>query len=152
MRGRKLASDTRILCASPKYLSEHGTPLNPSDLDDHNVIVFGNTRPQRLVHDDGSEFVFSPEDANCRLIIDDGHSLRLATKAGAGVSANSLWSVRADLQSGALIRVLPDWTVEDDSVLWLMYPQTNVLSVKVRVFMDFLLDRIGKQPPWLEGR
>lgn len=152
LRGRKLASDTRILCASPKYLSEYGTPLNPSDLDDHNVIVFGNTRPQRLVHDDGSEFVFSPEDANCRLIIDDGHSLRLATKAGAGISANSLWSVRADLQSGALIRVLPDWTVEDDSVLWLMYPQTNVLSVKVRVFMDFLLDRIGKQPPWLEGR
>ena len=97
LRGRKLASDTRILCASPKYLSEYGTPLNPSDLDDHNVIVFGNTRPQRLVHDDGSEFVFSPEDANCRLIIDDGHSLRLATKAGAGVSANSLWSVRAYL-------------------------------------------------------
>ena len=38
--------------------------------------------------------------------------------------------------------------VLDHSGLWLVYPKTNVLSAKVRVFMDFLLDRIGRAPAW----
>jgi len=46
------------------------------------------------------------------------------------------------------IDVLPDYEVDDQSVLWLVYPKSNVLTVKVRVLMDFLLDKIGKAPIW----
>jgi len=44
--------------------------------------------------------------------------------------------------------ILPDYTCVADTALWLIYPQTNVLSAKVWVFMDFLLDRIGRNPAW----
>ena len=89
--------------------------------------------------------------AGCRLILDDGHSQKLATIAGAGISQNSLWSVHREIADGALIRVLPDYEVDDRSVLWLVYPSSNVLTVKVRTFIDFLLDKIGKSPVWLES-
>ncbi|MEM6741686.1 MAG: hypothetical protein AAF646_16375 [Pseudomonadota bacterium] len=32
-----------------------------------------------------------------------------------------------------------------------VYPNSNIVSAKVRVFMDFLLQEIGQSPPWLEG-
>ena len=81
-------------------------------------------------------------------MVDDGVSLKVATAAGAGIPSNSLWSVHAELCSGALVRVLPDYEVDDRSVLWLVYPKSNVLTAKVRIFIDFLLEKIGKVPAW----
>ncbi|MEM6620233.1 MAG: LysR substrate-binding domain-containing protein [Pseudomonadota bacterium] len=149
LRGRRLAADTRVLCASPSYLAQHGSPATPKDLEDHQLIAFGSAQPQRLTDPNGAHAAFDPASSPCQLVIDDGASQRAATQAGAGISANSLWSVHADLYTGRLVRVLPDWTVAEETVLWLIYPHTNVLSAKVRLFMDFLLDRIGKEPPWL---
>ena len=148
LRGRKLADDTRILCASPGYLSAHGRPQTPQDLKDHHMVAFGDVRPQSLVADDGTRAAFDPTRGQCNLIVDDGHSHKVATLAGAGIAQHSLWSVYEELASGDLVRVLPDYRSLTHTALWLIYPRTNVLSAKVRVFMDFLLDRIGRKPAW----
>ncbi|WP_422377565.1 hypothetical protein [Roseibium sp.] len=39
--------------------------------------------------------------------------------------------------------------MQGETGLWLIYPESNVLTAKVRVFIDFLLERIGRIPPWL---
>lgn len=148
LRGRKLADDTRILCASPVYLAEYGQPETPDDLHDHHLVAFGNDMPHRMIKDDGSYADFDPSRGRCNLIIDDGHSHKVATMAGAGIAPHSLWSVHQELVSGRLVRVLTDYTCVADTALWLIYPQTNVLSAKVRVFMDYLLNQIGKSPAW----
>ena len=36
----------------------------------------------------------------------------------------------------------------ESSALWLVYPKINVLSPKLRVFIEHLLDRLGKTPVW----
>ena len=72
----------------------------------------------------------------------------MATVAGAGISINSLWCIHRELRDGTLVRVLPRYTADDHSVLWLVYPKSNVLTAKVRVFIDFLLSRIGTAPVW----
>ena len=148
LKGRKLAADTRVLCASRAYLERHGAPCRTEDLAAHELIAFGGSAPRRLKHADGSTALFDPTAGRCRIIVDDGLSQKLATLSGAGISANSLWSVHRELKSGELVRVLPDWVVHDQAALWLIYPQSNVLTLKVRVFMDFLLDEIGRAPPW----
>ncbi|MEO0486666.1 MAG: LysR substrate-binding domain-containing protein [Pseudomonadota bacterium] len=148
LRGRKLADDTRILCAAPSYLDRAGRPERPSDLATHHLIAFGPARPITLHHADGARETLRPEDTRCRLTMDDGASQRVATVAGAGISSNSLWSVHRDLAAGTLEHVLPDWQLDHDTALWLLYPHTNVLSVKVRLFMDFLLEEIGQNLPW----
>ena len=148
MMGRKLADDRRVLCASPSYLGRRQMPATPEDLPDHDVVAFKNQSPRRLSAKHGQEGQFDPRRAGCRLIVDDGMALKHATLAGAGISMNSLWSVHRELREGMLIRVLPEFEVVDHSVLWLHYPKANVLSAKVRVFMDFLLERIGRSPAW----
>lgn len=78
-------------------------------------------------------------------------SQKVATLAGAGISMNSPWSVHRELADGSLLRVLPEYEINDQSSLWLVYPKSNVLTAKVRVFIDFLIDRIGKFPVWDEA-
>lgn len=148
LKCRKLADDHRILCAAPAYLAEHGVPNTADDLCLHHLIGFGDQSPKALISKFGVKASFDPRHAKCRLVVDDGYSQKIATAAGTGISINSVWSVYKELQDGALVRVLPDFSVQDDAALWLIYPKSNVLTAKVRVFMDFLLERIGNKPVW----
>lgn len=148
LKGRKLADDQRVLCASPEYLEKFGTPKTPEDLASHRLIAFKDQSARRLLDGAGGEGIFDPGQTDSRLVIDDGLSQKLATIAGAGISVNSQWIVYAEIAEGSLVRVLPDHTVDDQSVLWLVYPKSNVLSAKVRIFMDFLLEKIGRNPVW----
>ena len=149
LKGRKLVEDQRILCASPGYLERHGVPDDAEDLSRHQLISFGDAHPKPLVGTAGGSGFFDPSQGRCRLIIDDGASQKLATMAGAGISSNSIWSVHAEISRGELVWVLPDLWVDDGAVLWLVYPQSNVLTAKVRALIDFLLQRIGNAPPWI---
>ena len=151
LKGRKLADDMRILCASPKYLNQHGTPTHPDALATHQLIAFKEQSPIPLVGRDGNAGQFNPRLAGCRLIVDDGLSQKIATIAGAGISMNALWSVHRELADGSRVRVLPDYTVDDQAALWLVYPKSNVLTAKVRIFIDFLIQRIGDAPVWVNA-
>lgn len=143
---RKLADDQRILCASPGYLAQHGAPLHPDELVHHQLIGFRGMAAKALQGPHGPAGFFAPRQANCRLVLDDGLSQKIATLAGAGISVNSHWSVQRELADGTLRRVLADYDVRDGSALWLIYPQSNVLTAKVRTFMDFLLAHITLTP------
>ncbi len=146
--GRKLADDKRVLCASPAYLRTHGTPTTPDDLSDHRIIAFVNAKARTLVADQNRACVFPPSTSSQRLVCDDGASMRLATKAGVGISMSSIWSIHNELRDGSLVRVLPEYQVQDGSAIWLVYPKSNVLTAKVRVFIDFLIEKIGSPPLW----
>lgn len=149
LRARKLADDKRILCASPEYLAKHGTPNDLEELSKHQMLVFMNGPARSLVSGKGQpEGMFPPKDAVSRVVCDDGGSMRIATKAGVGISMNSYWSVYADIKEGSLVRVLPEYEVDDLSAIWLVYPKSNMLTSKVRVFIDFLLEKLGNNAVW----
>ena len=145
------ADDMRILCASPEYLNQHGTPTHPDELATHQLIAFKEQSPIQLAGRYGKAGQFNPRLAGCRLIVDDGLSQKIATIAGAGISMNALWSVHRELADGSLVRVLPDYKVDDQTALWLVFPKSNVLTAKVRIFIDFLLEKIGNAPVWTEA-
>ncbi len=146
---RKLAEDTRILCASPAYLEAYGTPKSADDLAQHRVLAFQSMDARLMKTPDGQLAYFDPRLAAQCLVVNDGMTQRQATLSGAGISINSLWLVHEDLAAGRLVRVLPDHDLSYEPALWLIYPKSNVVSAKVRVFMDFLIARIGKAPVWV---
>ena len=148
LKARRLADVAGWLCASPDYLARHGTPQVPADLDRHQLMAFRSLRTRTLVSASGERVEFSCGDHNCRVIIDDGASMRFAAMAGLGISTHADWNIDRALRDGSLVRVLPEWHVEDDTALWLVYPKTNVLTAKVRVLIDFLVEKIGRNPPW----
>ncbi|MEZ8140902.1 LysR family transcriptional regulator [Enterovibrio norvegicus FF-454] len=147
--GRRLASDTRVLCASPEYLAAKGTPQAPEDLIEHQLLVFMKAKSRKLIASNGKrECTFPPASAKPRVVCDDGASIRIAAKAGVGICMSSIWNIRNDLKDGTLVRVLPEYHVDDQSSVWLVYPKSNVLTAKVRVFIDYLVEKIGKPPVW----
>lgn len=145
LRGRKLGDDRRVLCAAPEYLAQHGTPCTPDDLTGHDFLSWSNAAPRDFVSETG-RFTLDPRRMTCRTILDDGTAQRIATMAGGGISVNSLWSVAQEIRAGRLVHLLPDWWLDDASVLWLIYPRSNVLTPKVRVFMDFLVAKLTPAP------
>jgi len=149
MTARKLADDKRILCASPSYLNRHGIPQSPDDLKGHLLLGFRNLEPTGLVSVNGVTAEFAPKRAGRRMVLNDGMTQKKTTLAGAGISINSLWLVHEELANGTLIQVLPDHEVADQPNLWLIYPKSNVVSAKVRVLIDFLIQHIGNRPAWL---
>lgn len=150
LKGRRLADDTRILCASPSYLAQAGTPQTPEALLEHQLIAFSDTAVKPMIDSHGTRGEFNPRKSFSRLVLNDGLSQKIATMAGAGISTNSLWSVHQELVEGSLVRVLPDYTLDTHTVLWLVYPKSNVLTTKVRVFIDFLMEEIGNDPVWMK--
>ncbi len=149
LRARKLAHDQRILCASPEYLERYGVPQTPEDLIHHQLLVFSDGGTRTLIsQSDLPSGKFPPANTSHRLVCDDGASMRVATSAGVGIAMNSYWSVAEDIKQGSLVRVLPDYEIDDESAIWLVYPKSNVLTAKVRVFIDFLLEKIGEPPIW----
>lgn len=154
LRARKLADDKRILCASPDYLARFGTPRTLEDLAGHELLYFRSEGRRNLVSegtsstDDYPMGVYPPKDARHRITCDDGASMKIATMAGAGISVNSLWNVYTELKEGSLVHVMPAYRLQDQSAIWLVYPRSNVLTAKVRVFIDFILEKIGDPPIW----
>jgi len=148
LTARKLADDRRILCASPEYLNRYGVPENPADLDAHRLIAFRDFEAKALRASDGGCGTFDPKRARHRLALNDGMTQQRLTRKGAGISINSLWLVHRDLTDGTLVRVLAEYEVADPPALWLIYPKSNVVSAKIRVFMDFLIEHIGREKLW----
>lgn len=130
LRARKLADDRRILCASPDYLSRKGMPGEPTSLINHDIIMFKDAKPRKLHSNRDNSAIFPPDSSKIRLVCDDGTSMRIATASGIGISMNAYWSVFHELNAGKLVRVLPDYEVEDNTSIWLVYPKANALSQK----------------------
>jgi len=45
-------------------------------------------------------------------------------------------------------RTRRDCKVDDQTALWLVYPQSNLLTAKVRIFIDYLFEKVGNAPVW----
>ena len=148
LKARKLADVRTILCASPDYLARMGEPRTPEDLAGHDMIAFRQLDVRRLVNAAGETADFAYDEAQSRIVIDDGASQRFACIAGAGMSLNVDWSVEHEIAAGRLVHVLPGWWAENEAALWLVYPRSNVLTAKVRVLIDFLVEKFGRAAPW----
>lgn len=142
--GRRLLKDTRILCASPEYLKKHPKIEKPADLEQHQLLLFMNAKRRKLKSNNGArECMFPPNKGKQRVICDDGATMRIAAIAGTGICMSSTWNIQNELTQGRLVRVLPDYYVDDSAAVWLVYPKSNVITPKVRVFIDYLVDKIA---------
>lgn len=153
---RHLASNERILVASPAYLMARGNPQTPQDLRTHqgltvreNTSVLSHMHNQwRLTHRQTREV--SVCDVHGPLSSNSGELVRDWCLAGQGIMLRSLWDVAHHLAQGTLVRVLPDWHMPDADVHWIA-PFRSPTPRRVRLLVDFLAERLGTQP-WLHGQ
>lgn len=141
---RKLAPDRRLLVASPTYLEQQGVPLTPADLARHRCVTLGKTRWE---FEDGQVVRVSSSST-----VNDGEALRKMIEHGMGIGMKSVWNASASLESGLLVRVLPDFPLVTEASIWLLYPSRRIVAPKVRAMIDFLLERFQPIPPWENKR
>jgi DNA-binding transcriptional LysR family regulator len=146
MIARKIAPALRVICAAPSYLSRRGTPKHPNELTAHDCLSYGHlaTGTQwKLTGRNSDHWIRVP----WTLCTNNAEVLRDAAVRGRGIALLPTFIAGADLQAGRLRTILTDFKAPDISIC-AIYPETRHLSIKVRLFIDFLVERFGGRPYW----
>lgn len=137
---RKIASNRRLLCASPLYLDKHGTPEKLADLHQHNCIfIRQNESPYGVwsfTHGGHTDNIKVHGALGCN----DGEVALNWALEGYGILLRAEWDIARYVRSGRLRLVLEDQTPTRADV-YAVYPQQLHLSARVRSLIDFLIER-----------
>ena len=140
---RKIAPNRRLLCASPAYLAQHGTPMAPHDLTQHNCIgirqgdeAFG---VWRLSAGKRTQTI----KVRGNLSTNDGEIAVNWALDGHGILLRAEWDIAKYLRSGRLVQVLENYSTPPADI-HAVYPQRHQLSGRVRAFVDFLVIHFEK--------
>lgn len=148
---RRLASNQRVLVASPAYIERHGAPRTLTDLASHACLVvrendggpgqrFDHWRLQR-----SGEAQVHHVPVSGPLSSNSGELVRDWCLAGHGVMLRSLWDIAPQLASGELVRVLPGHAMPDADIHWLA-PYRPQTPRRIRLLTEFLAESFRKEP------
>lgn len=137
MLARKLGAPRRLIAASPAYLERAGTPRMPSDLSKHQVILGpSSVASTGWVFKKDGKTLSVRVDGQVMVTVNEGATA--AAAAGLGIISTAYWGCKAELESGALVQLLPQWDlgrIEVNAVL----PGRHSAKRSARAFADFLV-------------
>jgi DNA-binding transcriptional LysR family regulator len=146
---RPIAPIRYVLAASPAYLERHGLPASIEELGQHRCLTFGTSgAPMSWQFERGG--ATQSVRVHSAMCANSSPALRLAMLRGGGIALLPTYVVGEDIRRGEALRVLPEavpiGTFGDR--LYAVYLQNRFLPPKVRVFIDYLLEKIGEHPEW----
>jgi len=136
-----------VLCASPSYLSNNGTPQHLDELFDHQCLVYSLVRDSDQWRFQNPEGGLEKVKVRPHLKASSGECLRSAAVEGLGIVQLPSFVVYKEIEEGALVPILRDYQ-RSNLHAYAIYPQTRHLSQRVRAFVDFLVKRFQGVPYW----
>jgi DNA-binding transcriptional LysR family regulator len=137
---RLMDSIPHFLVASPEYVAKRGAPEEPTELTDHDCLIFSGNRDRSTWRfRKGARQVDVQVSGRCS--INDFDLLRQAAVAGHGIARVPAQVTCADLRAGRLVRVVTEWSTAEVP-LSIVYPSTRHMSPKVRAFIDLVRQRL----------
>lgn len=146
---RPLGQMQIVNCASPGYLTAHGTPRTLADLAHHALVHYVGTLGQRspgFEYPDGSGYRSLP--MRGAVTVNSGEAYTAAALAGLGIIQVPRLGVRQALAAGTLVEVLAQYPAEPMPVT-VLYAQRRHLPQRVVAFMDWVAGLV--QPELLHG-
>lgn len=143
---RRIASNRRLICASPGYLTRHGVPKKPSDLAVHNCIgIRQGDEAYGIWHLSAGQ---KSETIKVRgaLSTNDGEIAVNWALAGHGLLMRAEWDVAKYLQSGRLTTVLDDWQTPPADI-FAVYPQRLQTAARVKAFIYWVVQAFSSTSP-----
>lgn len=138
---RKIVTIRHVICGSPDYFRRRGRPKLPEDLHEHTTLRYSYV-------DDYWEFTKNePLSPPSKFRCNNGDTLREAAIAGGGLAYLPTFIVHEAVADGRLEVCLPGFE-KDPIALYAVYPTTRHLSAKIRVFIDFLVEKFATDPFW----
>jgi DNA-binding transcriptional LysR family regulator len=142
---RHLGTCHSVVCAAPGYLQRAGTPSQPQELATHNCLSysyfgrnvwqFENTEGRQDVAVDGN------------LSSNDTGVLLEAALNGGGICLQPLYAAAPLLESGRLVRLLPQWQPQPLGI-HAIYASRRQMLPALRALLDFIAKRLASDPLW----
>jgi DNA-binding transcriptional LysR family regulator len=145
---RRIATHRLLVVGSPEYLAKHGTPQQPSDLVNHNCLLYSYA-PKH------SEWVFVGPEGDQRIEVsgnlhsNSANALRLAAVHGQGLAILPSFLLVDEIRSGRLVPTLTEF-LRTEHPISAIYPHRHHLSAKVRSFLDLLVAHFRANPAWAD--
>ncbi len=143
---KKLANCRSPICASPSYLEKEGIPLTPIDLEKHNCLVFRSTPGRNLWAFKRGSNDYSVA-VSGSLYADNGDALLSAALSGLGIVMLPGFMMEEEIQKGTLVSILDKFEQYPNETPIQAVFGSKQMPPKVRVFLDFLLDKY-KNKEW----
>ena len=141
---RKLASDRRVVCASPEYIKQYGKPLVPADLADHNCLRLSHQPYWIFNGPQGQDRVKVQGNFECN----SGEAIREAALSGLGIALKATWDIARAIKTGRLDVLLEDFPIASDTSVWAIYPSRRNVPAKVTAFVSFMKSHFDSEPHW----
>jgi DNA-binding transcriptional LysR family regulator len=134
LTARRIGRCKRLVLGTPAYFDRAGTPMAPSDLIQHQAVVY--------LQGEGSVWSFRRDSSEAavavqsRLRVTAAEGVRAAVLANIGLTIASEWMFSPELRSGAVRAVLSEWSLPPLD-LWGVFPTGRAATAKARTFVDF---------------
>ena len=143
---RKLCEARFIACASPDYIARHGAPATPEDLARHNCLTYEYALRDAWTFRDAAGHERAVR-VTGSLNSNNGDLNAAAAVQGVGIALEPDFIVDSELKRGKLVPVLESFEAPA-SPIYAVYPSRRFLPAKVRVFVDFLVERFTGTKGW----
>lgn len=135
-----------LFCASPDYLEKNGTPLVPSDLQNHRCFNFSFVSPWNkwsfLQENEGVSVSVTP-----RASFTQGDLLKDLALSGAGVVKLADFHIGRYIKAGTLVPLLDEYRTGVVEPIYLLYADKRYLSPRIRAFIEFFQEK-WRENPW----
>ncbi len=138
---RTLAPAHIVAVASPAYMAGRVAPGDPAGLTELDGIVMRSLQSGRIRHWTMRDAVGNESAATlCEdIVVNDPAAMREAARLGLGVALLAMPDVLPELESGALVRLVPRWYA-DAGAISVYYASRTLLPGKTRAFVDWVAD------------
>jgi DNA-binding transcriptional LysR family regulator len=140
---KKLFRDIRVLCASPRYLKEHGTPKTPKDLEQHYGVMFtkGDVPVSWKLFPTKSDMHSRLYQPKARMHLSSIMSVYAAAKAGLGIADMPRYLLEDDFSQRVLVPVLEAYS-DSPRYVWAVYSGSRAIPKKIKLFVEMLQTRL----------
>jgi len=145
MIARRLGESDRVVVASPAYIARYGEPLAPEDLRAHRCLGFNFRRQQPWwpFRHDGRDISLAITPA---IETNNGDTVTQLALGGVGIARIGRFNVAGAIDDGRLVELLADYNPGDVEPFHALFLGGSTLPARVRVFIDFLAERLGGGP------
>lgn len=144
LRAIRVGQIRRVVCGAPAYLERHGTPLHPSELQQHRIIATSAITPStewRFFRDSRATSVrVSP-----RLTVNSNDAAIAAAVSGWGLTRVLSYMIAPQLQAGQLQTILTAFEPAPLPI-HILHREGRHASAKVRAFIDLIVAHLRSHP------
>ena len=140
---RYLGVNPWVVVASADYLKRRGPPAQPADLVDHDALIYSTVQGDARWHLTGVQGELRTVPVKGPLRSNNLSALLMAARSGMGLAALPRYVAQESLNSGALLAVLPGWSLPSQEI-HAVYPSPVLVPAKVSGFVAWLQGQFGE--------